>query len=345
MTSPSFWRVTMANEIHLPTDEQHTAVCCLSSLNIEYFDEWKGTTIVEDCIRFLDNVIQWFVDNAPPALEKAIRSAEGFRDLGLGAMGWHSYLQRNMISFESGGFGSAIQATHKIFKHIKDRALEESRNLAVERGEPPYLAGSGVRNAHLLAVAPNANSSIIANCSASIEPIAANAYTHRTRAGSFVVRNKYLAKLLEQRYYELDDTLTDNLVINQWLKAQWKSIDEHNGSVAHLPYLEDFEKAVFRTAFEIDQHWIVEQARIRQQHICQGQSINLFFEEGTPASYVLSVHMAAFDPQGVGVPLKGLYYLRTRKAKTTERVTVDVTRRALADFESQDQDECISCQG
>lgn len=333
----------LCNEIHLPTDINHTAVCCLSSLNLEYFDEWKGTTIVEDIVRFLDNVLQWFIDNAPTELEKANRAAYGSRDLGLGAMGFHSYLQKHNIPFESGGFNSAAQLSHTMFKHIKDRAIEASETLAEERGEPPYLNGTGRRNAHLLAIAPNANSSIIAGCSASIEPIIANVYTHRTRLGSVVVKNKHLEKLLNKRYYELDDTLTDNLVIGHWLEKQWKLIMEANGSVQWCPYLTDEEKAVYKTFEEIDQMWVVEHARIRQQHICQGQSVNLCFPPGSDKRYVNKVHLAAFSEEGNGVPLKGLYYLRTSKSRTTERINTTVERQKLTNFE--EQEECLSCQG
>lgn len=332
----------LCNEIHLPTDDNHTAVCCLSSVNLEYYDDWKDTSMVKDCIRFLDNVLQWFIDNAPPELNKAVNAAIGSRDLGLGAMGFHSYLQRNSIPFESGGYGSAIQMSSVMFKRIKQQAVEATIDLAYERGEAPYMIGTGRRNGHLLAIAPNANSSIIAGCSPSIEPIVANAFTHRTRLGSVVVKNKYLEKVLQNAYYELDDVLTENLSVKQWMEKVWKDIQSNNGSVQHLTFLSDHEKDVFKTAFEINQLYVIENARIRQEHICQGQSVNLFFASGTDKAYVNKVHLAAFSQEGSGVPLKGLYYLRTNKAKQIERVNTTVERQKLSNFEEQ---ECIPCQG
>lgn len=332
----------LCNEIHLPTDSTHTAVCCLSSVNLEYFDEWRHTTMVEDCIVFLDNVLQWFIDNAPPELEKAVRSAASTRDLGLGAMGFHSYLQRNMIPFESGGFNSAAQYSHIMFKEIKESAERATKKLAQERAECPYLEGSGRRNAHLLAIAPNANSSIIAGCSPSIEPIIANAFNHRTRLGSVLVKNRYLDDLLHKRYYQLHEEELDNYYSSAWVAAQWKSILDHDGSVQHLSCLTDEEKAVFKTAFEIDQHYVAEFARIRQTFICQGQSVNLFFPAGSSKKYVNSVHMKAFSKEGTGAPLKGLYYLRTNTSATTEKINSKVERQKLSNFEEQ---ECVSCQG
>lgn len=331
----------LCNEIHLPTSEELTAVCCLSSVNLEFFDEWKGTSMVRDAIVFLDNVIEYFIQNAGSGLEKAVAAAKGSRDLGLGAMGFHSYLQRHGIPFESGGFGSAAQVNSQMFAYIKREAVSASEALAAERGEPDFLKGSGRRNGHLLAIAPNANSSLITGTSPSIEPWNANAFVQRTRAGSHVVRNKYLDALL----WNVAEQLLGSTAPGEWVEEQWSLILASEGSVQDLEYLTEEQKAVFKTAMELDQMWVVEHARIRQMHLCQGQSVNLFFPAGTPKRKVNQVHLKAFDPNGSGDPLKGLYYLRTTKARKTEQIGQAVERSALKDYQKQDEEECLSCQG
>ena len=315
----------LCNEIHLPTSDNRSAVCCLSSLNLEYFDEWKNTTIVEDLIEYLDDVLQYFIDNAPKSLSKAIHSALAERSLGLGAMGFHSYLQKNNIAFES---AMAVSANRKIFSFIKEKALQATTSLAQTKGE--YLDGIGSqrRNSHLLAVAPNANSSIILDTSPSVEPWKSNAFTHRTRAGSFLQVNKYLYQCLKTHQHDFKET-------EEWLDQQIQSIILEQGSVQHLPYLSDYQKEVFKTAFELDQMWIIEHASTRQEWICQGQSINLFFPSGTDINYVNLVHLAAWKKN-----LKGLYYLRTSAGLSGEKVSTKVERRTLKDVE-----ECLSCQG
>ena len=317
----------LCNEIHLPTSEERTAVCCLSSVNLEKWDDWKDTRMVRDLVRFLDNVLQFFIDNAPEELAKAKFSAERERSIGLGAMGFHGYLQSKGIPWEvHDGDHTDFRAAgenYKIFKQIKEQAVEESKQLAKERGEAPDMEGTGMRNAHLLAIAPNANSSIVCGCSASIEPIKSNAYTHRTRAGSHLVTNKYLAKVLE-KYGKNDDKTWSNIISNE-------------GSVQHLDFLSDDEKRVFKTAFEINQDWVVEHAAKRQEFICQGQSVNVFFPTGIDRSYVNSVHIKAWV-EG----LKGLYYLRSEAGVSADKVGLQVERNALKDF---DGDECVSCQG
>lgn len=310
----------LCNEIHLATDEHRTAVCCLSSVNLEKWDDWKDTGMVRDLIRFLDNVLQFFIDNATGDLEKARYSAERERSLGLGAMGFHGYLQSKGIPWKS------IQAAgenYQIFKRIKQDAVEESRLLAKERGEAPDMVGTGLRNAHLLAIAPNANSSIICGCSASIEPIKSNAYTHRTRAGAHLIKNKWLEKVLEEHGKNEEKI--------------WSSIISNEGSIQHLDFLSEQEKDVFRTAFEIDQSLVVEHAAKRQEFICQGQSVNLFFPANSPAPYINAVHIKAWV-EG----LKGLYYLRTEAGVSADKVGLQLERKALVDFEG---DECVSCQG
>ena len=315
----------LCNEIHLATSEERTAVCCLSSVNIEKYDEWKHTGMVGDLIRFLDNVLQYFIDHAPEELRKAKFSAERERSLGLGAMGFHGYLQSKGISWESSLHG-ATSINYEIFKNIKAQAVESSKKLAEERGEAPDMEGTGMRNAHLLAIAPNANSSIICNCSPSIEPIKSNAYTHRTRAGAHLIKNKALETVLEAH--------------NENKESTWKSIIASEGSVQHLDFLSDHEKRVFKTAFEIDQTWVVEHASKRQEFICQGQSVNVFFPSGTDKAFVNAVHLKAWK-EG----LKGLYYLRTSAGVQAEKVGTQVARVALQDFIMDDEDGCVSCQG
>ena len=308
----------LCNEIHLPTNEDRTAVCCLSSVNLEKYDDWRRTTMVRDLIRFLDNVLQAFIDNAPPELIRAKKSALRERSLGLGAMGFHGYLQKYNTPFES---AIAKSLNRRIFKYIKDEALLETKLLATERGTPGDLFGTNVRNAHLLAVAPNANSSIICGCTASIEPIKSNAYVHRTRAGSHLIKNRYLVDVLEKHHANDEKT--------------WQSIIINEGSVQHLDFLSEFERDIFKTAFEIDQAWVIEHAADRQEFICQGQSVNLFFPAGSDKSYVNSVHIKAWKKK-----LKGLYYLRTSSGNQAEKVSTQVQRNALKDAE-----ECISCHG
>ena len=310
----------LCSEIFLVTAKDRSAVCCLSSLNLEYFDEWKDTSIVEDCITFLDNVLQYFIDHAPHQLKNAIHGARQERSLGLGAMGFHSYLQRKKVSFES---VVAKSLNNKIFKLIKEKAVAQSEKLAIERGEYPDGLGTGRRNAHLLAIAPNSNSSIILDTSPSIEPWVANAFTHRTRAGTFLTKNKYLDQLLLSK--KLSETQYEEV---------WQSIIIHEGSVQHLDLLTDQEKQIFKTAFEIDQQWIISHAGDRQVHICQGQSTNLFFPSGSSKSYVNACHLQAWK-QG----LKSVYYLRTTAGTQAEKISKPLVKQVTK------LDECIECEG
>ncbi|MDB4726152.1 ribonucleoside-diphosphate reductase subunit alpha [bacterium] len=314
----------LCNEIHLATSKERTAVCCLSSVNLEKWDEWRGTRMVQDLVRLLDNVLKFFIRHAPEELEKAKYSAYMERSVGLGAMGFHGYLQSKDIAWES---WQAASENYQIFKRIKEDALKSTHELGAERGECPDMAGTGRRNAHLLAIAPNANSSIICGCSASIEPIKSNAYTHRTRAGAHLVKNKDLEYTLEEHGENTETT--------------WKSIISNEGSVQHLDFLTDHEKDVFKTAFELDQAWVVEHSAKRQEFICQGQSVNLFFPAGVEPKYPNAVHMKAWKDG-----LKGLYYLRTNAGVSADKVGESIARDALKDFQSQeDGEECISCQG
>ena len=297
----------LCNEIHLPTSADRTAVCCLSSLNLEFYDEWKNTTIVEDLITMLDNVLEYFIENAPDEIARARYSASRERSIGLGAMGFHSLLHRHGVAWES---EKAQEINKVVFNTIKTRSVEQSKRLALKRGEYPDGLGTGLRFSHMLAIAPNASSGVILSTSPSIEPLKANAYTHRTRAGSFLVKNHYLAEVL------------DSHGINN--EATWTSIITNKGSVQHLPEFTEGEKAIFKTAQELDQTWVVQHAADRQSFICQGQSVNLFFPAGAKKAYVNKVHIKAWK-EG----LKGLYYLRTEAKSRAENVSEKVERVAL----------------
>ena len=313
----------LCNEIHLATSEERTAVCCLSSLNLEMYDDWKDTNIVRDLIRFLDNVLQFFIDHAPDDLSKARYSASQERSLGLGAMGYHSYLQKHRIPFEK-----SDDINKEIFEHVQHEAVEESLLLGKERGEAPDMKGTGRRNAHLLAIAPNANSSMIVSTSPSIEPHKANAYTHRTRAGSHLIKNKYLAEVLDG--YDMNKS------------EVWTGIITNGGSVQHLQFLADHEKEVFKTAVEIDQVRLVELGGQRQKYLCQGQSLNVFFPAGASKKYLTKTHIKAWENE-----CKGLYYLRTEVSNRAENVSQKVELNKLRDYQDikKEEDDCINCQG
>jgi ribonucleoside-diphosphate reductase alpha chain len=314
----------LCNEIHLPTSADRTAVCCLSSLNLEYFDEWKSTTIVEDIITMLDNVLEYFIEFAPDSISRAKYSAERERSIGLGAMGFHSLLHRHGVPWES---EKAQEINDVVFSTIKERAVTQSKRLAEQRGEYPDGTSTGLRHSHLMAIAPNASSGIILSTSPSIEPLKANAYTHRTRAGSFLVKNKYLEEVLDR--YGINNEST------------WTSIITKKGSVQHLPELTEGEKAIFKTADELDQNWVVQHAADRQKYICQGQSVNLFFPAGAEKSYVNRVHLKAWK-EG----LKGLYYLRTEAKQRAETVSDKVERVALQEDDRTivyGKDDCPYC--
>ena len=315
----------LCNEIHLATSDDRTAVCCLSSLNLERYDEWKDAGIVGDLIRFLDNVLQYFIDNAPDTISRAKYSAERERSLGLGAMGYHSYLQKHRIAFES---EEALDLNKEMFKSIQEMAIQESEILAKERGEAPDMKGWGVRNAHLLAIAPNANSSLIGGTSPSIEPWKANAFTSRTRAGSHLTKNAYLVEVLEELNHNDEKT--------------WSSIITNGGSVQHFDWMPDNLKAVFKTAIEIDQNWVVKQGGDRQKYLCQGQSLNIYFPAGATKQYLHKVHFNAWVYGG-----KGLYYLRTESSNRAENVAQKIERDKLIEFTDTTQendDECVACQ-
>ena len=310
----------LCSEITLATNEERTAVCCLSSVNLEYFDEWsKVPAFIPDLVRMLDNVLTVFINDAPESLEKAKFSAMRERSIGLGAMGFHAYLQKNNIPFEGMW---ATSNNMKMFGYIKQKADDTTRQLAVERGACPDDDSASVRNAHLLAIAPNASSSIICgNTSPSIEPFRANAYTQKTKSGSHLHKNKFLTELLDKYNKNDDDT--------------WKSIVTNKGSVQQLDFLTDEEKNIFKTAVEINQAWVIEHASMRQEFICQSQSVNLFFPPDVNKGDLHNAHMLAWAKN-----MKTLYYLRSEAISRADNVSNEVKREII--FE---QEGCLSCEG
>lgn len=331
-------KVTTSNlcsEITLATGPDHlgknrTAVCCLSSLNLDTWDEWHDDKrFVEDVLRFLDNVLQDFIDRAPTSMARAKYSAMRERSIGLGVMGLHSFLQARGIPFES---ALAKSWNLKFFKHIKAHADAASLVLAAERGACPDAQDTGAleRFTNKIAIAPTASISIIAGgAAACIEPIPANIYTHKTLSGSFVVRNPHLEAVLIEKAKNTD--------------AVWNSILENGGSVQHLDFLTADEKATFRTAFEIDQRWLLELAADRTPYICQATSLNLFLPADVEKWDLLMLHFRAWE---MGV--KSLYYLRSKsiqRAAFAGGVEADNTiqHRQIA-VEVKNYDECLACQ-
>ena len=313
----------LCSEITLATAEDRTAVCCLSSVNLEEFDEWQhDQNFIPDLVAMLDNVISYFVESAPRELWRAAYSAMQERSIGLGAMGFHAYLQRHHLPFEG---AMAKSANMRMFKHIKSEAGHATRKLAEERGEAPDAIGYGVRNVHLLAVAPNASSSIICgNTSPSIEPYRANAYTQKTKSGSSLQKNEYLEHILQELGEDNDEI--------------WKSIVTNGGSVQHIEFLDDYTKDVFKTAVEIDQRWVIDFAADRQEHICQSQSLNVFFPANVSKQELHAVHMMAWKKK-----VKTLYYLRSEAYKRAENVSDEALRQYI--FESIDEGACLACGG
>ncbi|HEU5137168.1 MAG TPA: ribonucleoside-diphosphate reductase subunit alpha [Steroidobacteraceae bacterium] len=327
----------LCSEILLPTGVDHlgrarTAVCCLSSVNFETWEQWNtAPRFVEDVLRMLDNVLQEFIDHAPASMDAARYSAMRERSVGLGAMGFHSWLQNNGIPFES---ALARAANLRMFRHLRREADAASRVLAEERGACPDAAERGAleRFSHKLAIAPTASISVICGgTSACIEPIPANIYTHKTLSGSFSVRNPALQKLLGTKGLNTEDT--------------WQSILAHEGSVQHLDGLNEDEKSVFRTAFEIDQRWVIELAADRAPLICQGQSLNLYLRSDIHKWDLLMLHWTAWE-RGV----KSLYYCRSKSVQRAgfAGVEADNTRswpkRPLDTLNDDKYDECLSCQ-
>jgi len=327
----------LCSEIILPTDKDRTAVCCLSSVNLEYYDEWKNDTLfLSDIAEMLDNVLQYFIDNAPSAVERARYSASRERSIGIGALGFHAYLQRNNIPWES---AQAVGRNKQIFKHIKESLNVANVRLGTERGEALDAAGTGLRFSHLMAIAPNASSSIImGNTSPSIEPYRANAYRQDTLSGAFLNKNKWLDEVIQKH---LSD---DNHLISQdEYNSIWSSIIANDGSCQHLDWMSDWDKDVFKTGMEIDQRWVVQHAADRQEYIDQAQSLNVFFRPDVNVKYLHAVHFQAWK-QG----LKTMYYCRSEKLAKADKVSKRIERQVIQELDMKalaSEDVCLACEG
>jgi ribonucleoside-diphosphate reductase alpha chain len=323
----------LCSEIVLATDEKRTAVCCLSSLNLEYFDEWsKDKQFLFDVSEMLDNVLQYFIDNAPSEISRAKYSAMRERSIGIGELGWHALLQSKMIPMES---AMAKSLNMRIAKHIYGELDYANERLAVERGEAPDAKGYKKRFSHMRAIAPNASSSIImGNTSPSVEPFRANAYRQDTLSGSYLNKNKYLNELLEQKCKENENLDIDRI---------WSSIISNDGSVQHLKCLDSYEKEVFKTSMEIDQRWLIEHAADRQKYIDQAQSINLFFRPDVDIKYLHAVHFLAWKSG-----LKTLYYCRSEKIGKADKVSKKIERQIIQELDMSaiaDGSTCLACEG
>jgi ribonucleoside-diphosphate reductase alpha chain len=320
----------LCSEIILPTNKDRTAVCCLSSLNLETYDAWKDyPTFLRDVAEMLDNVLQYFIDNAPDSISRARYSASMERSIGIGALGFHAYLQKNGIAFEG---VMAKVANNKIFKSIRGGLDEANLQLGKERGEAPDAVGTGQRFSHIMAIAPNASSSIILrNTSPSVEPYRANAYRQDTLSGSFLNKNRWLDALLRTKVGE--DEMQD----------VWSSIIANDGSVQHLDILDENEKAVFKTSMEIDQRWVIDLAADRQVYIDQAQSLNLFFRPDAHIKYIHAIHFMAWKKG-----LKTLYYCRSEKIGKADKVSKKIERQVIKELDMTQiaqGNDCIACEG
>ena len=323
----------LCSEIILPTNEERTAVCCLSSLNLEYYDEWKNHPLfLRDVAEMLDNVLEFFIVNAPDTISRAIYSASRERSIGIGALGFHAYLQKNNIAFEG---VMAKVANNQMFKHIRSKLDEANQILGSERGEAPDAVGTGQRFSHLMAIAPNASSSIImGNTSPSVEPYRANAYRQDTLSGAFLNKNKHLDKII-QKHAEIHP--------EGWSDEVWSSIISNDGSVQHLEWLDENERAVFKTSMEIDQRWVIELAADRQQYIDQAQSLNLFFRPDAHIKYIHAIHFMAWKKG-----LKTLYYCRSEKIGKADKVSKRIERQVIKELDMvqvAQGNDCIACEG
>ena len=330
----------LCSEIILPTNEQRTAVCCLSSLNLETYDEWKNNKhFLRDVAEMLDNVLQYFIDNAPDTIARAKFSATRERSIGVGALGFHAYLQKLGIPFE----GVMAKVTNnQIFKHIKKGLDHANLELGKERGEAPDARGTGKRFSHTMAVAPNASSSIImGNTSPSIEPFRANAYRQDTLSGSFLNKNKWLDKVIMKHLDPEGSALTPKG--EEEYADIWSSIIANDGSVQHLDILSDLEKDIFKTSMEIDQRWVIDLAADRQEHIDQAQSLNLFFRPDAHIKYIHAIHFMAWKKG-----LKTLYYCRSEKIGKADKVSKKIQREIIKELDMTQiaqGNDCIACEG
>jgi ribonucleoside-diphosphate reductase alpha chain len=324
----------LCSEIILPTNEKRTAVCCLSSLNLEYYDDWKSDTLfLRDVAEMLDNVLQYFIDNAPSTIKRAKYSAMRERSIGIGALGWHAYLQKNKLPWES---PMAIGRNKQIFAHIRGKLDVANKELGSERGEALDAVGTGNRFSHLMAIAPNASSSILmGNTSPSIEPYRANAYRQDTLSGSHLNKNRYLDEIIQNEASSHKEG---------WADEVWSSIIANDGSVQHLDWMDDWTKDVFKTSMEIDQRWVVQHAADRQEYIDQAQSLNVFFRPDSHIKYIHAVHFQAWK-QG----LKTMYYCRSDKIAKADKVSKRIEREVIKEIDlhalTGDADTCLACEG
>jgi ribonucleoside-diphosphate reductase alpha chain len=323
----------LCSEIILPTDKDRTAVCCLSSVNLEYYDDWKDNKLfLRDVAEMLDNVLQYFIDNAPDSVSRAKYSAGMERSIGVGALGFHAYLQKKNMPWEN---PMATGMNRRIFKHIREGLDQANIELGKERGEAPDAEGTGRRFSHTMAIAPNASSSIImGNTSPSIEPYRANAYRQDTLSGAHLNKNKFLDKIIKEKC-DADKRLDYQEI--------WSSVIANDGSVQHLDILSDWEKDVFKTAMEIDQRWVVDHASHRQSYIDQAQSLNLFFRPDVSVKYLHAVHFQAWK-QG----LKTLYYCRSEKIARADKVSKKIEREIIQEIDlkalATSEEVCIACE-
>jgi ribonucleoside-diphosphate reductase alpha chain len=327
----------LCSEIILPTDKDRTAVCCLSSLNLENYDEWKDEPLfLKDVAEMLDNVLDYFITHAPDSIYRARYSAMRERSIGIGALGFHAYLQRNGIAFEG---VMAKVVNNKIFKSIKEKLDEANKILGSERGEAPDAIGTGQRFSHTMAIAPNASSSIIMrNTSPSIEPYRANAYRQDTLSGSFLNKNRWLDKVIQEHLAGDGETISSDDY-----NDIWSTIIANDGSVQHLTWMDENTKAVFKTSMEIDQRWVIDLAADRQVYIDQGQSLNLFFRPDVNIKYLHAIHFMAWKKG-----LKTLYYCRSEKIGKADKVSKKIERQVIKEIDMTQiaqGNDCIACEG
>lgn len=326
-------KITQSNlctEIILPTNHARTAVCCLSSLNLEYYDFWKNNELfLQDTCELLDNVLSFFIEHAPDSISRAKYSAERERSIGIGALGFHAYLQKNNIPFES---ALAKSKNMIIFKHIEEGISKANSLLGKIRGEAPDVEGTGNRFSNTRAIAPNASSSIImGNTSPSVEPWRANAYRQDTISGSFLNKNKYLDQIIKKSFPQKE---YDEI---------WSDIIASDGSIQHMDIFDEWTKLVFKTAMEIDQRWIIEHAADRQVFIDQAQSINLFFIPNENLKYLHACHFMAWKSG-----LKTLYYCRSEKIGKSDKIANAIIREKIEEMDIktliEESPECLACQ-
>jgi ribonucleoside-diphosphate reductase alpha chain len=323
----------LCSEIILPTNEKRTAVCCLSSLNLEYYDEWRNDpNFLSDIAEMLDNVLQYFIDHAPSSIKRAKYSAMRERSIGIGALGWHAFLQKNNLPWES---SIAVGKNKQIFAHVRGQLDAANKKLGLERGEALDAVGTGNRFSHLMAIAPNASSSILmGNTSPSIEPYRANAYRQDTLSGSHLNKNRYLDIIIKEKC-DADSKMDYNEI--------WSSIIANDGSVQHLDIIDDWTKDVFKTSMEIDQRWVVQHAADRQEYIDQAQSLNVFFRPDSNIKYIHAVHFQAWK-QG----LKTMYYCRSDKIAKADKVSKRIERDVIKEIDLSalaQGNECLACEG